>query len=249
MKDLPECDAESKGSQYLVKDGSSLYTCDGDKWISLVNSNDYGCETRANKDSTGLIIYCAVRSFENNLIVTNGDQTDTIRDYIEQGKCYRHALLSRTFEPDGPNWTPRVSGVLKKDGSYNLSILKSLEGDDSCCCRYFYEYDAPKAGTGHFISTYVGFGEGAPGDIEAFIGLSEPVANAIWEKFLPIYLGTDDPERLKEVEDKARVLSYTRRLRHMIRRGADKTEEGKKLIALCANNLSELVKNIDTLEF
>ena len=114
-------------------------------------------------EDPSLIIYHPVRKLANGMtIVTNGDQTDTIKDYIEQGKCYRHALLSRTFEPDGPNWTPRVSGVLKKDGSYNLSILKSLEGDESCCCRYFYEYDAPKAGTGHFISTYAGFGDSIP---------------------------------------------------------------------------------------
>ena len=126
-----------------------------------------GIRTKAFDESKmedpSLIIYHPVRKLKNGMtIVTNGDQTDTIKDYIEQGKCYRHALLSRTFEPDGPNWTPRISGVLKKDGSYNLSILKSLEGDESCCCRYFYEYDAPKAGTGHFISTYAGFGDPIP---------------------------------------------------------------------------------------
>ena len=126
-----------------------------------------GIRTRAYDESKmvdpSLIIYHPVRVLENGMtIVTNGDQTDTIKKFIEDGQCYRHALLSRTFEPDGPNWTPRVSGVLKPDGSYNLSILKSLDGDESCCCRYFYEYDAPKAGTGHFISTYVGFGDPIP---------------------------------------------------------------------------------------
>ena len=133
----------------------------------VFEATEDGIRTKAFDESKmvdpSLIIYHPVRKLSNGItIVTNGDQTDTIKDYIEQGKCYRHALLSRTFEPDGPNWTPRVSGVLKKDGSYNLSILKSLEGDDSCCCRYFYEYDAPKAGTGHFISTYVGFGDPIP---------------------------------------------------------------------------------------
>ncbi len=102
-----------------------------------------------------LIIYHPVRLLDNGLlVVTNGDQTDTIRDSIAQGHCYRHALNSREFEPDGPNYTPRISGVVKPDGSYNLSILKSMEGDPSCCCRYFFEYDRPIAGRGHFISTY-----------------------------------------------------------------------------------------------
>ena len=134
-----------------------------------------GIRTKAYDESKmvdpSLIIYHPVRVLENGLtIVTNGDQTDTIRDFIGKGECYRRALLSRTFEPDGPNWTPRVSGVVKPDGSYNLSILKSLDGDESCCCRYFYEYDAPRAGCGHFISTYVGFGDPIP----SFQG--EPVA-------------------------------------------------------------------------
>ena len=101
------------------------------------------------------IIYHPVRALEDGtVIVTNGDQTDTIRDHILDGHCYRHALNTREFEPDGPNYTPRISGVLKPDYTYNLSILKSLDGDPSCCCRYYYEYDAPKAGVGHFIHTY-----------------------------------------------------------------------------------------------
>ena len=101
-----------------------------------------------------LIIYAPVRVLGDTTIVTNGDQTDTIRDHILDGHCYRHALNTREFEPDGPNYTPRISGVLKPDCTYNLSILKSLDGDPSCCCRYYYEYDAPKAGVGHFIHTY-----------------------------------------------------------------------------------------------
>ncbi len=101
-----------------------------------------------------LIIYHPVRVFNGLTIVTNGDQTDTIRDNLREGHCYRHALNTRTFEPDGPNYTPRISGVVKPDGSYNLSILKSLDGDPACCCRYFYEFDRPLAGVGHFIHTY-----------------------------------------------------------------------------------------------
>ncbi len=118
-----------------------------------------GIRTRAFDESKmtdpSLIIYHPVRLLPNGLlVVTNGDQTDTIRDAIAEGHCYRHALNSRRFEPDGPNWTPRISGVVKPDGSYNLSILKSLDGDPSCCCRYFFEYDSPIAGTGHLIHTY-----------------------------------------------------------------------------------------------
>ena len=118
-----------------------------------------GIRTRAFDESKmtdpSLIIYHPVRLLDNGLlVVTNGDQTDTIRDHIAQGHCYRHALNTRTFEPDGPNWTPRISGVVKPDGSYNLSILKSMDGDSACCCRYFFEYDNPVPGTGHFIHTY-----------------------------------------------------------------------------------------------
>lgn len=113
-------------------------------------------------EDPSLIIYHPVRYYDGKTIVTNGDQTDTIRDFFEQGKCYRHALKTREFEPDGPNYTPRISGVVLPDGSYNLSILKSFNGDPACCCRYFYEYDAPVAGYGHFIHTYMGDGSPLP---------------------------------------------------------------------------------------
>ena len=107
----------------------------------IFENTEDGIRTKAFDESKmtdpSLIIYHPVRLLPNGLlVVTNGDQTDTIRDHIAQGHCYRHALNTRTFEPDGPNWTPRISGVVKPDGSYNLSILKSLDGDPSCCCRY-----------------------------------------------------------------------------------------------------------------
>ena len=126
-----------------------------------------GIRTKAFDESKmtdpSLIIYHPVRRLDNGItLVTNGDQTDTLRDNILAGHCYRHALNTRAFEPDGPNWTPRISGVVKPNGSYDLSILKSLDGDPSCCCRYFYEYEAPAAGTGHFISTYQGDGSPLP---------------------------------------------------------------------------------------
>ena len=126
-----------------------------------------GIRTKAFDESKmtdpSLIIYHPVRLLPNGLlVVTNGDQTDTIRDPIAEGHCYRHALTQRKFEPDGPNWTPRISGVMKPDGSYNLSILKSMDGDPACCCRYFFEYDNPVPGVGHFIHTYQSDGDPLP---------------------------------------------------------------------------------------
>ena len=118
-----------------------------------------GIRTRAFDESKmtdpALIIYHPVRILPNGMtVVTNGDQTDTIMEHIAQGHCYRHALNTRAFEPDGPNYTPRISGVVKPNGTYNLSILKSQDGDPACCCRYFFEYDAALPGVGHFIHTY-----------------------------------------------------------------------------------------------
>ena len=108
-----------------------------------------------------LIIYHPVRELGGSLIVTNGDQTDTIRDYLEQGRSFEEALRTRTFEPDGPNWTPRISGLLRRDGSYLLSILKSADPEGSACLRQTFEY-APVPGVGHFLHTYVGDGEPIP---------------------------------------------------------------------------------------
>ena len=150
-----------------------------------------GIRTRAFDESKmndpSLIIYHPVRLMDNGLtIVTNGDQTDTIRDHILQGHCYRRALNTRAFEPDGPNYTPRISGVVKPGGAYNLSILKSLDGDPSCCCRYFYEYDAPKAGVGHFIHTYERDGdpltsfEGEPRRVSVTAPDAETLAEGLW---------------------------------------------------------------------
>ena len=107
----------------------------------VFEETDDGIRTKAFDESKmtdpSLIIYHPVRLLDNGLlVVTNGDQTDTIRDHAAQGHCYRHGLHTREFEPDAPNYTPRISGVVRPDGAYNLSILKSLDGDPSCCCRY-----------------------------------------------------------------------------------------------------------------
>ena len=109
-----------------------------------------------------LIIYHPVRLYDGRLIVTNGDQTDTVWEGMKTGKAPEEALRTREFEPDEPNYTPRISGVLEKDGSYQLSILKSFEGDPSCCKRFFFEYDKPVCGLGHFIHTYMGDGNPLP---------------------------------------------------------------------------------------
>ena len=157
----------------------------------VFEETDDGIRTKAFDESKmtdpSLIIYHPVRKMDNGItIVTNGDQTDTIRDNILAGHCYRHALNTRTFEQDGPNYTPRKSGVVKPNGSYDLSILKSLDGDPSCACRYFYEYDAPKAGTGHFIHTYESDGnplpsfQGEPRVVSVAAPDAETLAGDLW---------------------------------------------------------------------
>lgn len=109
-----------------------------------------------------LIIYHPVRVFEGTTIVTNGDQTDTIRDHMAQGKSYIDALRTRQFEPDAPNYTSRISGVVNPDGSYALSILKNFTSDRTSNKRFFYEYDRPVPGLGHFIHTYMCDGNPLP---------------------------------------------------------------------------------------
>ena len=120
-------------------------------------------------EDPSLIIYHPVRELNGQLIVTNGDQTDTIRDGLAEGKTMSESLKSREFEPDQPNYTPRISGVIHEDGSYEMSILN---GDPSCCCRYTFDYDKPKAGLAHFIHTYVGDGSPLP----SFVGEPEDVS-------------------------------------------------------------------------
>ena len=124
-------------------------------------NEDNGIRTRAYDESKlvdpSLIIYSPVRQLNNELIVTNGDQTDTIYDYVLAGKTFEEALRTRTFEPDPPNWTPRISGIATfADGgfTYKMSILKSNDGNGDSALRYFWEFAQPVAGEGHFIHTY-----------------------------------------------------------------------------------------------
>ena len=101
-----------------------------------------------------LIIYHPVRQAGCGLIVTNGDQTDTIWEYLAKGESWESALRTRMFEDDGPNWTPRISGLQAADGSYKMSILKAADPAGNACSRFFWEYPA-EPGLGHFLHTYV----------------------------------------------------------------------------------------------
>lgn len=135
-----------------------------------------GIRTRAFDESRlsdpSLIIYHPVRRLGNTLIVTNGDQTDTIRDGLAAGKTFGQSLRCRRFEPDGPNWTPRISGILTFTGGdfdYHLSILKSADAAGSACNRFTFAYEA-LPGVGHFLHTYVTDGDPIP----TFQGEPEP---------------------------------------------------------------------------
>ncbi|MCM1178701.1 MAG: IMP cyclohydrolase [Clostridium sp.] len=128
-----------------------------------------GIRTQAYDESKledpSLIIYAPVRVLGNKTIVTNGDQTDTIYDLMNKQFTFEQALRTREFEPDAPNYTPRISGILHMEGdSYNyaMSILKSNNGNPNACNRYTYAYENPVSGEGHFIHTYMGDGNPLP---------------------------------------------------------------------------------------
>lgn len=116
-------------------------------------------------EDPSLIIYAPVRVLGNKTIVTNGDQTDTIYDLMDQQYTFEQALRTREFEPDAPNYTPRISGILHfEEAGYNyaMSILKSNNGNPDSCNRYTFAYSNPVAGEGHFIHTYMGDGNPLP---------------------------------------------------------------------------------------
>ncbi|MBP3217680.1 MAG: IMP cyclohydrolase [Lachnospiraceae bacterium] len=143
-------------------------------------------------EDPSLIIYAPVRVYGDCTIVTNGDQTDTVYDGLEKGLTFEQSLRERMFEPDAPNYTPRISGLVHvSDGcfDYQMSILKSDQGDPDCCVRYTFEYTAPKPGQGRFIHTYQGDGnplpsyEGEPFAVkfdEEFTADVETFAQRIW---------------------------------------------------------------------
>ena len=136
-----------------------------------------------------LIIYAPVRVLGNKTIVTNGDQTDTIYELMDKQQTFEQALRTREFEPDAPNYTPRISGIMHiENNTYNyaMSILKSNNGNPEACNRYTFAYQNPVAGEGHFIHTYLGDGnplpsfEGEP-KLVGIEGDIDPFPNTVWE--------------------------------------------------------------------
>ena len=147
-------------------------------------------------EDPSLIIYSPVRKFENKLVVTNGDQTDTVIEFLEKGKSFEDALETREFEPDGPNWTPRISGMFTfadGDFTYKMNILKSADAEGTACNRFNYSYTA-LAGLGHFIHTYVCDGNPIP----TFQGEPERVAipNDIDEFTNDIWTNLNDANKI-----------------------------------------------------
>ena len=119
----------------------------------------------AKLEDPSLIIYAPVRVLGNKTIVTNGDQTDTIYEGMDRQMTFEQSLRSREFEPDAPNYTPRISGLIDQTNhgfSYALSILKSADGDPASCQRYTFTYSNPRPGIGHFIHTYENDGNPLP---------------------------------------------------------------------------------------
>ena len=138
-------------------------------------------------EDPSLIIYAPVRALKNKLIVTNGDQTDTIRDFLNKHDSFENALRTRGFEPDKPNYTPRISALLHWDKNwwYQMSILKAADGEGKKCNRFTFDF-SPVPGLGHFIHTYVGDGkplpsfEGEPEQVELMDDIDTLTA-CIWE--------------------------------------------------------------------
>ena len=125
-----------------------------------------------------LIIYHPVRAMGSDLIVTNGNQTDTIRDMGD----FRKALSTREYEPDEPNWTPRISAILHADGSFSLSILKRVDGR---CLRVTYDYEGCSEGQGYFISTYEGDGSPLPSFSGEPLSITMPEPEEVWQALNP----------------------------------------------------------------
>lgn len=147
------------------------------------------CFDPSKMEDPSLIIYAPVRVLDHMTIVTNGDQTDTIYEGLKKGLTFEQSLRSRKFEPDGPNYTPKISGLMSiKDGSYEyvMSILKSHNGNAESCSRYTFSYENPAAGEGHFLHTYKHNGnplpsfEGEPKLVE-IAGNIDEFTDRIWQ--------------------------------------------------------------------
>ena len=132
-----------------------------------------------------LVIYHPVRVYKHSFIVTNGDQTDTVRDFLAKGRSFRDALMTRSFEPDGPLYTPRISGIIRGGGRFELSILKSGDGDPDFNRRFFYTYDDVPVGSGQFISTYQCDGNPPPSFAGEPITVTLPEPDEVWAALDP----------------------------------------------------------------
>lgn len=172
-------------------------------------------------EDPSLIIYAPVRVLGNKTIVTNGDQTDTVYDLMDKQMTFEQALRTREFEPDAPNYTPRISGIIRHaDGGFNyaLSILKSADGDPSSCRRYTFSYNNPIQAQGHFIHTYMQDGnplpsfEGEPkqveisGDIDAFTdniwnSLNEENKVSLFVRYISLADGTTESRIVNKNQD------------------------------------------------
>lgn len=174
-------------NRIFVEDGEDVMICPFDE---------------SKVEDPSLIIYYPVRKAGKRTIVTNGDQTDTIFDFLQRGERFEDALRTRTFEPDGPNWTPRISGLLcfaHEDGfRYKLSILKSEDEQGSACCREFFQYEG-LPGVGHMIHTYQDDGNPLP----TFCG--EPVRITI-----PENIETFTEEIWNSLDENNRISLYVR---------------------------------------
>ena len=147
----------------------------------IFEATEDGIRTRAFDESKmvdpSLIIYHPVRKVGDTLVVTNGDQTDTIRDHLEMGESFEQGLRTRAFEPDGPNWTPRISAILNADGSFEMSILKHKNGR---CLREFFCYEGCDENQGYFISTYQGDGKPLPTFAGEPLEVTVPKPEEVW---------------------------------------------------------------------
>ncbi|NLL46291.1 MAG: inosine monophosphate cyclohydrolase [Clostridiales bacterium] len=192
----------------------------------IFKRNNGGIKTEAYDPSKltdpSLIIYSPVRIYEDATIVTNGDQTDTIYEFLKSGKSFEDALRTRCFEPDAPNFTPRISGLVSVSGSsfsYKLSILKSDRGNENQCLRFFYEYDNPINGEGHIIHTYDRDGDPLPSftgeprcvcidnDIETFTrniwtGLNEDNKVSLFVRYIDLLTGIADTRIVNKIGGK-----------------------------------------------
>lgn len=167
--------SENSRNRVFVEDGEGLRTQAFDE---------------SKVEDPSLIIYAPVRVLGNKTIITNGDQTDTIYELMDKQQTFEQSLRGRTFEPDEPNYTPRISSVMHiENGNYSfaMSVIRSDNGDPSSCLRYTFAYETPKAGEYRFIHTYKGNGnplpsfEGEPELVSVADGSASEVAQAIWK--------------------------------------------------------------------